>query len=326
MAEQDRTPVASPGLIDPAMAAAMARAAELVAADGGPTATVADNRAQYVRVSRYWNEDAAPVASVRTVQVETPAGPRPARLYRPVADPVPVVVFLHGGGWVRGNPDTCDSHCRLLASASGLAVLSLDYRLAPEHPFPAALDDVVATLDALRDPGVTDDYGVSHGRVFLSGGSAGANLALAATLRERDQARPLPEGLALFYGVYDCDLDTPSYRQFGDGTFGLSRERMAGYLRAYVPDGTSADEPYLWPLRSDVQGLPPAWFGIAELDVLRDEQLRMAERMSTAGVHVDVRRYAGLIHGFGSRTRTVHRAAAAVTDAARFLKALAARG
>jgi acetyl esterase len=201
-------------------------------------------------------------------------------------------------------------------------VIALSYRLAPEHPYPAALDDVDAVVDWCFGQGA--ELGLDPRCVLLSGASAGANLAIATALRRRDRGRALPQGLALFYGVFQLtDFANGSYRAFGDGRYMLSEAKMRGYREAYLPTGMPSRDPYVEPLVAALEGLPPTWLGVAELDILRDEQLAMAERLQAAGVPTTLGRYRGLTHGFGTRTRMVPRAAAAVAEAAAFLGALA---
>jgi acetyl esterase len=245
-----------------------------------------------------------------------------AILYRPVEHPTPIVLFLHGGGWMRGSPEVSAPASHGLAVGSGLTVIALSYRLAPEHPYPAALDDVDAAVDWCFAHAT--ELGLDPRCVLLSGASAGANLAIATALRRRDTGRPLPLGLALFYGVFQLtDFANGSYRAFGDGRYMLSEAKMRGYREAYLPAGMPSRDPYVEPLVASPEGLPPTWLGVAELDILRDEQLAMAERLQAAGVPTTLRRCRGLTHGFGTRTRMVPRAAEVVGEAAAFLGALA---
>lgn len=311
--------------IDIEMAAAVRKHAELIRLDGGPAEGMIENRAQHERLAPYWNEGAPALAEVSNLTVDRRGGGIPARLYRPVRERVPVLIYLHGGGWCRGSIETADCTCRHLADESGFAVLSLGYRLAPEHPYPAALEDTLAALDWLRTEG--ESHSLDTTRMFMGGGSAGANLSLVAALRCRDEGRIPPVGLLLFYGAYQCfDFGNASHSAFGDGRYGLSTERMMNYLTHYVPSGMHVTDPGISPLKAaSVAGLPPAWFGIAELDVLRDEQLAMSARILEEGGEAEIHLYRGLTHGFGARTRMVSRAVAALGDAARFMQRVAGR-
>ncbi|MDY7100609.1 MAG: alpha/beta hydrolase [Actinomycetota bacterium] len=214
----------------------------------------------------------------------------PARLYR-VAEEAGTIVFLHGGGWVLGDLDLSDAMCRDLALHCGAAVLSVDYRLAPEHPFPAALDDVMAALRWLEHESGLD------GPVVLAGVSAGGNLAAAATLVARSEGGPPIAGQLLVCPVLDHDLDRPSYQQFAEGYY-LWRADMAWFWDHYAPLDRRS-EPLASPLRAEShRGLPPAVIVTAECDPLRDEGRAYAERLEASGVATSYRCYAGELHGF----------------------------
>ncbi len=233
----------------------------------------------------------AELADVRDATVPGPAGPIPIRHYRPSTAPgLPVVVYLHGGGWAVGSIDSYDTACRALANAAGHAVASVGYRLAPEHPFPAGLDDALAaTRWAMARAGGPD-------RVAVAGDSAGGNLAAVAARRLRDEGMT-PAFQALVYPVCDAACSTPSYREF-DAGYGLSAADMRRWWNLYV-DGTGGLDPDASPLRAaDLAGLPAAWILIAGCDVLRDEGEAYAGRLAEAGVPVQVVRYEGYAHGF----------------------------
>jgi acetyl esterase len=256
-------------------------------------------------------------ASVRTrsLRVPGPAGDIAIHLYEPPGTPpFPVAFYVHGGGWVFGGQHAFDGTCRLLASASGVAIAFVEYRLAPEHPFPAALEDAAAVLAWARTAGV--GAGLDPARVALAGDSSGATIALAATLRARDRGDPLPRLLLLAYPALDPSMSSDSYRAFADDDF-LSRAEMEWYWAQYLgPDGDAGD-----PLASpgcarDLVGLPPTLLIVAEHDVLRDEGEAFAERLRLAGVPVTARRYDEMPHGFLVMTRYLDGARAAVRDAA----------
>ncbi|MET4019736.1 acetyl esterase [Bradyrhizobium sp. F1.4.3] len=319
-----RGQAASNDLIDPDMAIAMAKLSEMVKADGGPPSTFEGDRDQQARFAPFWNEGSPEIEKVIPISIEGAHGPLKARLYKNAAGHLPVTLFMHGGGFVRGSLDHCDCICRRMAEEGKLAVIATEYSLAPEHPYPAALEDIVKVLDWLFAS--AGDYDLDASRVSVAGGSAGATLALTSTLWRRDAGKKLPVGMALFYGGYDItNTGRESYRLFGNGQFGMSKARVEHYIQALVPEGTSPSDPYLAPLHADLRSLPPIWMGIAELDVLRDDQLEMARRLEAAGVLVDVQRYEGLIHGFANRVRLVPRADDAIRTAARFLANLKAR-
>jgi acetyl esterase len=226
------------------------------------------------------------VGEVRDVEIDSAGGPIPVRIYVPVEPKGGVIAYFHGGGWVVGSIDSFDTACRTLANASGAIVGSVDYRLAPEHPFPAALEDCVAATRALADlhPGEP---------VAVAGDSAGGNLAIAVARRLRDQVR----AQALIYPVADAGLNTPSMRDFKE-RYGLSAAGLQRFWNLYL-DGADGFQPDTSPLRADdLAGLPPTFVLTAEFDVLRDEGEALAAKLREAGVDVTRRRYDGTIHGF----------------------------
>lgn len=236
------------------------------------------------------------IAEVRNVEVPGAAGPIAARLYHPQPGAVlPAAILMHGGGWVIGTLDTHDGLARVIAREAGCAVLSLDYRLAPEHPFPAPLDDCIAAVAAL--PELAPGLGVDAARYALVGDSAGGNLAAAAALALRGKAQP-PRVQVLFYPVIDADFETASYRANAAGGF-LSNEMMRFFWDAYVGSG----EPHelAAPIRvADLSGAAPACVILAGNDPLHDEGFAYAVKLREAGVSTDLHDYAGGIHGFAS--------------------------
>lgn len=221
------------------------------------------------------------------------------RVYQPATtdDPVGVLVYLHGGGWVLGSIDTHDNVARTLANGSRATVVSVDYRLAPEHPFPAPLDDVSAVLRWVHDH--ADELGAPP-RIAVGGDSAGGNLSAAAALRARDEGGPPLAFQLLVYPVTDSAADTESYREFGEGYF-LTAEAMAWYWNAYQPDPARRADPLCSPRRADdLSGLPPALVITASCDPLRDEGEAYAARLRDAGVPVEAHRQPDSFHGFFS--------------------------
>lgn len=313
-------------LMDPQMAAANDRMAEIDA--GLPPMPAAPSpeelRARMIAEKRFWNEDAPAVHAVEDIAIAGPSRDVPVRVFRPTGDAtLPAVVYFHGGGWVKGGPDTHDRVARVLARECATAVFSIDYALAPEHRFPAALEEGTSVVQALADaPGRWDIDGTPPA---LSGDSSGANLAAAVALDLRARRPGLIGALALFYGVYDADFDTPSYRAFGNGDYGLSRQEMIDFWDMYLgPDGDRRD-PRAAVLHADLAGLPPTYLCAAGLDVLRDDTLRFAARLQEAGVPIRLQRYEGLCHGFGHLGRMVDAADAAIAAAAGFLRETAGR-
>ncbi|MBQ1499159.1 MAG: alpha/beta hydrolase [Sphingomonas sp.] len=239
----------------------------------------------------------AEIAGVRDLAIPAPHGDIPARLYTPVEGDPPLVLFFHGGGWAICDLDTHDNQCRRLCADAGAAVLSIDYRLAPEHPFPAPLDDCVgATRWAARNPAL---LGADAGRLVLAGDSAGGNIAAAAALALRDSGGPAVCAQLLVYpALAHPSQPSGSYDTFAEG-FGLSRRSMAYFWRLYLGEDGVEPPALAAPLRAeDLTRLPPALIVTAEYDVLRDEGERYAERLREAGVETRTMRIESVNHGF----------------------------
>jgi acetyl esterase len=254
-----------------------------------------------------------PVAGVEDITIAGPGAHLPARIYRPDADTgSPMLLYLHGGGWVMGGIDAVDSPLRAVANRSGATVCSLGYRLAPETPFPGPLEDVLAALSWLAS-----EYGAD--RIVVGGDSAGGNLAAVACLAAREGRAPVPVGQILIYPVLDFDFDTASYREHAEG-YGLTRESMRWYWDNYAL-GEQRDDPLAAPLRApDLTGLPPALVIAAEHDVLRDEAEAYARRLQDAGVNVTLSRYEGMIHGFFRTAGAVDGAVSLIEEIAAWLR------
>jgi acetyl esterase len=240
------------------------------------------------RVQRVEDRKIAGPGGDLAIRVITPEGAGPG--------PLPVVVFFHGGGWVLGNLSSHEGVCRAIANASKSIVMAVDYRLAPEHPFPAAAEDAHAALAWLATH--ASEIGGDPSRIAVCGDSAGGNLATVATLMARDRGGPHVVFQALAYPITDCYPDTDSYREFAEGCF-LSRSEMLWYWDQYVPNIEDRLRPYASPNRADdLSKLPPALVLTAGYDVLRDEGEAYARRLAEAGVPVKLSRYDGMIHGF----------------------------
>ncbi|MGO9877021.1 MAG: alpha/beta hydrolase [Acidimicrobiia bacterium] len=221
----------------------------------------------------------------------------PVRVYRPSADrDLPVLVVAHGGGWVIGNVDEFDVIARQLAAASGAVVVSVDYRLSPEHPFPVPLEDCWHALEWTAAHAI--EIGADPSRLAIGGDSAGGNLAAVCALRARDRAGPALALQVLVYPVCDCRFDTESYVSNAQG-FLLEAEQMKWFFDCYTGGKADPADGRISPLRvSDLHGVAPAVVLTAEYDPLRDEGEAYAQRLHEAGVAVEHRRYDGLIHGF----------------------------
>ena len=256
--------------------------------------------------------------SVRDIVIPSQAGGMPARVYSPSSSAPGLVVYYHGGGWVVGSLDGWDSSVRTLAVASGCDVVSVDYRLAPEHVFPAAADDA---YDALVWAASAD--GLAAGRpIVVAGDSAGGNLAAVAALRARDFGGPPVALQVLVYPVTDCDLDRRSYREYDGDEYIVNRRDMAWFWDRYVPDPATRVNPYASPLRAPgLADLPPAYLVTAEHDPLRDEGFAYADRLRAARVPVEHRHYGSEIHGFFSFTGVLDDADKAVSEAGSVIRA-----
>jgi acetyl esterase len=287
--------------VDPQVATLLAEAAKI---DPRPieALSVAEARARGGSVNVPPPLTPEPVADVRDLVIDT-LPPIPARLYRPRAGRLPLLVYLHGGGWVVGSVTIADPFCRALANASGCALLSVEYRLAPEDRYPAAVNDAYsATLWSAQH---ATDLGIDATRLAVGGSSAGGNLAAAVALMARERGAPKIAFQLLHVPVLDHDFETRSYRANATSC-GLTRSGMRWFWDHYVPDPTLRDEPYASPLRAkDLSGLPRAHIVTAECDPLRDEGDAYARRLREAGVATTYVEYPGMVHGFTSMAMTI---------------------
>jgi len=260
-----------------------------------------------------------PVDQVISGEVPAPSGPIPVRIYVPHGSrPMPGLVFFHGGGWARGSLQTHDSLCRSLANAGGCCVVSVDYRMAPEHTFPAAIDDAVAATRWVAHN--AQQLGIDARHLAVGGDSAGGNLAAAVALVLRDAGGPALAFQLLFYPVMDYNFDTPSYVDNAEG-YMLTRAAMRFYWRLYLRDESDADDQRAAPLRArDFANLPPALVITAEFDPLRDEGRAYADKLHGAGTPVIYREYPGMVHGFATMAGVLDQGKQAVQDAAAALR------
>jgi acetyl esterase len=255
-----------------------------------------------------------PVSSVASMNVPGPAGNLPIRVYTPEGNrPFPVLVFFHGGGWVIGNLDTHDSLCRSFANGTPCVVVSVDYRLAPEHKFPAAVEDsYAATLWVAQN---ADRLNADPARIAVAGDSAGGDLAAVVSLMARDKGGPSIAYQVLIYPVTDLSsFETQSYREHAE-SYILTKASMEYYRGHYLRSEQDSYHPYASPLLApDLSGLPPAFVVTAEFDVLADEAEAYAKRLEQAGVPVTYRCYKGMIHPFLSFSGVLDRARDAMAE------------
>jgi acetyl esterase len=249
------------------------------------------------------------------VVVDLDADGVPARLYAKSFG-APVFVYAHGGGWCYGSVETVDRFCRRVADRSGCAVVSVDYRLAPEHVFPAAIEDVETVLAHLRKEG--GDLGVDPARLAIGGDSAGGQIATVVARRQRDAATPV-EHQVLIYPALDPLTSAESYDELG--AYGLDRESMRLAWETYVPNSALRFTPDVAPMAADLAGMPPTLLITAEYDALRDEGAEYADALVTAGVPVVHTLYAQMNHGFARKLGTIDAARAAADQVAAALRA-----
>lgn len=289
------------------------------------TSPLAEVRAVQDRIGAFLGEGSVPLEREGDLTLAGPYGPVPCRLYLPdgVERP-PVLVYAHGGGFSAGALPSWSPMLRDLVRASEVAVLSVGYRLAPEHRFPVAFDEMLAVIRLTARDGAT--LGVDPTRLAAGGDSAGANLALAAALALRDAGEHALGFLLLIYGVYSTDIDSDSWRRLGTGAYGLSQAQVRWIWENYL---TSTDQRGDWrvaPLEAELHGLPPAHLSVGDLDPLWDDNQRLATRLDEAGVPRRLVIYEGLNHGFIRYGRLMSAARCAVAECAATLRQTLAAG
>jgi acetyl esterase len=270
------------------------------------------------------DSEADPMAVGETIDgaFAGPGGEIRFRRYRPIgtaAGPLPTLIYYHGGGFVIGNIETHDSTCRRLANKSRCQVISIDYRLSPEHPFPAPIDDGVAAFRHIRDNAAS--FGADAKRLAVGGDSAGGMISAVVCQALRDAKEQGPAFQMLIYPATDSSKQSASRQKFADGYF-LTKSLMDWFWKAFVPAGTDLADLRLSPLLArDVAGLPPAFVLTAGYDPLRDEGRAYAERLIDAGIKTTYVNYPGTIHGFFSLTRFLSQGLKANDEAAAVLGA-----
>ena len=277
-------------------------------------------RQAYAATTAAYAYDPGPLKQVSDMSFEGPGGAVPVRVYRPhtAHATLPALVFFHGGGWVVGDLDTHDHLCRHLAFAGDAVVIAVDYRLAPEHPFPAPLDDCVAAFRGARANAT--DLGIDASRIAVGGDSAGGNLAAALCLVERDAGHPLPAFQLLIYPAVDFTADNASLKANATGYL-LTSAAMEMFADWYLGDRAIRHDWRASPqLAVTHAGLPPALVQTAEFDPLRDEGMRYAASLRAAGAPVTHRLYEGMVHGFARMGGRVDRGKRALDDAAAILR------
>ena len=282
---------------------------------------VAEGRRLLVEKVKKFGSAPVPVKQVIDRTFPGPAGSVPIRIYAPDAGaPLPVVLFYHGGGWVQGDFSTHDNLCRYLANAAGAMVIAVAYRLAPEHPFPAGVEDAYAALVWTAEN--AGALGGDPKRIAVMGDSAGGNLSAVVSLMARDRKGPHIRRQVLVYPATDLSrLDTDSYNHFGRG-FMLTRKKIEWFRRQYMPNPGDWTDPLASPLlAADHSRLAPATIVTAQMDPLCDDGKRYAEKLEQAGVPTRYHCYEGMIHGFVSADKVLGQAHEALDEIARDLKA-----
>ncbi len=305
-------------LLTPRMAALLERIAR-ANRPGFETMTPADARVAYTAAAEVLEPPRAPLPRVEDVTLPGADGVTlPARLYAPSHDVLPVLLYLHGGGFTIGNLETHDSLCRQLALRSGAAVVALDYRLAPEHRFPTAVDDCWAALQALADPATGARLGLDTTRLAVGGDSAGGTLSAVCALMARDAGLKLALQVLITPGTI-AHADTPSHERFAHG-FLLEKKQVEWFFDQYIAESDRTDWRFAPALAADHEGLAPACMVVAECDSLVDEDIAYGDILRAAGVAVDLELYRGVTHDFIKMGRVLPEAALAQQAIADALK------
>jgi acetyl esterase/lipase len=305
--------------VDPELVAAgrLLQERGLVAPDR-TKAQLAEVRAAQDRIGAFLGEGSLPLRDERGLRLPVPHGEVPCRLYLPDgAERPPLLIYAHGGGFMQGSLPSWDAMLRELVRQSGAAALSVDYKLAPEHRFPKAFEEVaaIARLAARKGAGLDID----PARIAVGGDSAGANLALGAALALRDEGLTAVRALLLIYGVYSTDSESLSWRRFGRGP-GLSQTQMRWIWETYLEHPDQRRDWRAAPILADLRGLPPAHLCVGNLDPLLDDNRQLAAALTAAGVPNALEVYDGINHGFiryGRLIGTARRALAACAAALR---------
>jgi acetyl esterase len=310
----DATPWIDPELIT---AGQLLQSRGLVAPDR-TQASLSEVRAATDRIGAFLGEGSIPLERERDLTLPGPHGQVPCRLYLPDhAEKPPLMIYAHGGGFMQGSLPSWDAMLRELVRQSGVAALSVDYRLSPEHRFPVAFDEIVAMVRLAAREGA--GFGIDPARLAVGGDSAGANLALAAALAARDGAERALGFMLLIYGCFSTDTESPSWQRFGQGA-GLSQTQMRWIWETYLERPEQRDDWRAAPILGNLAGLPPAHLIVGSLDPLLDDSHRLAARLKEAGVPHELTVYEGINHGFIRYGRLIATARRAISDCAAALR------
>jgi acetyl esterase len=313
-----------PVVLDPD-AAAVYKALQEAGRPPYETLTPAEARAYYLQARVVTNPEPPELKSVKPLSIPSPSGAIPARLYAPTKlrqtdGLAPCLVFFHGGGWVIGNLDTHAVACRKLAHEGELIVISVDYRLAPEHKFPAAVDDAITATNWIADN--AKQLGVDPSRLMVGGDSAGGNLAAVVSLTARDSGGPAIAGQVLIYPATDFAMKQPSHSE-PETSILLTHTVIKWFRDHYLNDLSDGQDWRASPaLAKTLAGLPPAYVLTAGADPLRDEGNEYAARLQQAGVAVTTKTFPGQFHGFFTMGKLLQQANVAASEIGAWLKAL----
>jgi acetyl esterase len=305
--------------VDPELIAAgkLLQQKGLVAPDR-TVAPMSEVRAAQDRIGAFLGDGSVALKNERHLSLPGPGGQVPCRLYMPDdAERPPLMVYAHGGAFVQGSLTSWDHFVRDIVRQSGIAVLSVDYRLAPEHRFPAAFDDMAAMTKLAAREGA--GFGIDPTRLAVGGDSAGANLALGAALAMRDAGETALKFQLLIYGVYTADCDSPSWQRFGQGA-GLSIASMSWAWETYLGQKEHYRDWRAAPYSADLKGVAPAHLIVGNLDPLLDDSTKLEAKLKAAGVPCDLTIYQGINHGFIRYGRLIGTARRAIADCAAALK------
>lgn len=305
--------------IDPETLAAGAALKERGLVANPLSVPIEELRAVQMRAAAFLGEGSEPLDDERDLDFAGPRGPIPCRLYRPdgVANP-PLLIYAHGGSFAVGTLDGWDHLMRALVRKSGVAALSVDYRLAPEHKFPAGFEDMLSVVWQVSRTGAQLD--IDRHRLAAGGDSAGANLALGAALALRDEDLAPLRFLLLVYGVFSTDSDSPAWQRFGTGAYGLSQAQAVWLWERYLTDARQRQDWRVAPLLADMKGLPPCYLTIGSLDPLLDDSRALARKLADAKVPHELAIHDGVQHGFIRYGRLIQTAARAVDQCAAALR------
>ncbi len=275
-------------------------------------------RQAYAEERLYWNDEHVPLGRVENLNIPGPHGEIPCRIYASeTAITLPVLVYLHGGGFVVGSIDTHDRIMRLLASKAGIAVLGVDYRLSPEHRFPAALEEILFVIDHIKQEG--NVYGLDPKSICLGGDSSGANLSASACLSIKNNNPRLIKAVILAYGWFGL-RDSGSRIKFCREEEGLSEDEMNFYISSYLAHSKDEENPLVDILRADLSGFPPAKLIAAELDPLLDDSLKMQALLTEARTDSSCTVFPGAVHGFLHYSKIADLSLQALDECASFIR------